>query len=76
MGHLTTTTVALCISIVTILLKLCKTFQLDDPLSAVDSHVGKHIFNQVIGHKGLLAGKTRLLVNICLSVLVSTFICT
>ena len=36
---------------------------LDDPLSAVDSHVGKHIFEQVIGSKGLLAGKTRVLVT-------------
>uniref|UniRef100_A0A1I8F7X9 ABC transporter domain-containing protein n=1 Tax=Macrostomum lignano TaxID=282301 RepID=A0A1I8F7X9_9PLAT len=33
---------------------------LDDPLSAVDSHVGKHIFDQVIGPNGVLAGKTRL----------------
>lgn len=38
-------------------------YLLDDPLSAVDSHVGKHIFEEVIGPKGLLAGKTRLLVT-------------
>uniref|UniRef100_A0A8D8XGU9 ABC-type glutathione-S-conjugate transporter n=2 Tax=Cacopsylla melanoneura TaxID=428564 RepID=A0A8D8XGU9_9HEMI len=36
---------------------------LDDPLSAVDSHVGKHIFDNVIGPKGLLKSKTRLLVT-------------
>uniref|UniRef100_A0AAG5CW74 ABC-type glutathione-S-conjugate transporter n=1 Tax=Anopheles atroparvus TaxID=41427 RepID=A0AAG5CW74_ANOAO len=37
---------------------------LDDPLSAVDSHVGKHIFEQVIGtNGGLLANKTRVLVT-------------
>lgn len=36
---------------------------LDDPLSAVDSHVGKHIFEQVIGPDGLLANKTRVLVT-------------
>lgn len=35
----------------------------DDPLSAVDSHVGKHIFEQVIGPKGILGGKTRVLVT-------------
>ncbi|GFO10855.1 multidrug resistance-associated protein 1-like [Plakobranchus ocellatus] len=38
-------------------------YLLDDPLSAVDAHVGKHIFNHVIGHQGLLAGKTRVLVT-------------
>ena len=32
-------------------------FYFDDPLSAVDSHVGKHIFDQVIGPQGLLKGK-------------------
>ncbi|KAL6072198.1 hypothetical protein STEG23_017179, partial [Scotinomys teguina] len=36
---------------------------LDDPLSAVDAHVGKHIFNKVVGPKGLLCGKTRILVT-------------
>lgn len=36
---------------------------LDDPLSAVDSHVGKHIFEEVIGPNGLLARKTRVLVT-------------
>jgi ABC-type bacteriocin/lantibiotic exporter with double-glycine peptidase domain len=38
-------------------------FLLDDPLSAVDSHVGKHIFDKVIGGNGLLASKTRVLVT-------------
>nr|AAF61707.1 canalicular multispecific organic anion transporter cMOAT [Mus musculus] len=36
---------------------------LDDPLSAVDTHVGKHIFNKVVGPNGLLSGKTRILVT-------------
>lgn len=35
----------------------------DDPLSAVDSHVGKHIFDKVIGPSGCLADKTRILVT-------------
>jgi ATP-binding cassette subfamily C (CFTR/MRP) protein 1 len=38
-------------------------FLLDDPLSAVDSHVGKHIFEKVIGSDGILSGKTRVLVT-------------
>lgn len=29
----------------------------DDPLSAVDAHVGKHIFENVIGPKGMLRNK-------------------
>ena len=32
-------------------------YLLDDPLSAVDSHVGKHIFDYVIGPNGLLKNK-------------------
>ncbi|XP_014823925.1 PREDICTED: canalicular multispecific organic anion transporter 1-like [Poecilia mexicana] len=36
---------------------------LDDPLSAVDSHVGKHLFDNVIGPKGILKNKTRVLVT-------------
>ncbi|XP_044734303.1 multidrug resistance-associated protein 1 isoform X4 [Chrysoperla carnea] len=35
----------------------------DDPLSAVDSHVGKHIFEKVIGPTGMLKHKTRVLVT-------------
>uniref|UniRef100_A0A914LQE5 Uncharacterized protein n=2 Tax=Meloidogyne incognita TaxID=6306 RepID=A0A914LQE5_MELIC len=43
---------------------------LDDPLSAVDSHVGKHIFDKLIGSKnGLLKTKTRVLVTHGLSFL-------
>ncbi|KAL8585023.1 hypothetical protein ACOMHN_043659 [Nucella lapillus] len=38
-------------------------YLLDDPLSAVDSHVGKHIFDNVIGPQGMMQGKTRILVT-------------
>ncbi|XP_068114091.1 ATP-binding cassette sub-family C member 2 [Hyperolius riggenbachi] len=36
---------------------------LDDPLSAVDAHVGKHIFEKVVGPNGILKNKTRVLVT-------------
>ncbi|XP_051926934.1 ATP-binding cassette sub-family C member 3-like isoform X3 [Hippocampus zosterae] len=38
-------------------------YLLDDPLSAVDSHVSKHIFDNLIGPEGALKGKTRILVT-------------
>lgn len=34
-------------------------YYLDDPLSAVDSHVGKHIFENVIGPTGILKKKVQ-----------------
>ncbi|PIO76790.1 putative multi drug resistance-associated protein [Teladorsagia circumcincta] len=47
-------------------------YLLDDPLSAVDAHVAKHIFTNVIGPKGLLANKTRILITHGLSFLKDT----
>ncbi|KAK6293389.1 hypothetical protein J4Q44_G00357150 [Coregonus suidteri] len=38
-------------------------YLLDDPLSAVDSHVGKHLFEEVVGPTGILKDKTRILVT-------------
>lgn len=38
-------------------------YLLDDPLSAVDVHVGKHIFEHVIGPNGMLKMKTRVFVT-------------
>ncbi|XP_061222661.1 multidrug resistance-associated protein 1-like isoform X2 [Neopsephotus bourkii] len=38
-------------------------YLLDDPLSAVDVHVGKHLFEKIIGPSGLLKNKTRILVT-------------
>ena len=36
-------------------------YLLDDPLAAVDAHVGAHIFKHVIGPEGMLKGKARIL---------------
>lgn len=44
-------------------------FLFDDPLSAVDAHVGRQIFDEIIGPKGMLSDRTRLLVTNKLSVL-------
>ena len=39
-------------------------YLLDDPLSAVDAHVGKHIFDHVISNNGILKDKVSVLQNI------------
>ena len=44
-------------------------YLLDDVLSAVDQHVGRHIIENVLGAKGLLAGKTRILATNAIPVL-------
>ncbi|XP_075908924.1 multidrug resistance-associated protein 1 isoform X2 [Petromyzon marinus] len=44
---------------------------LDDPLSAVDAHVGSSLFRRVVAHGGLLHGKTRVLVTHAVGVLPS-----
>lgn len=45
-------------------------YLLDDPLSAVDAHVGKHIFEQVISSKsGLLKHKTRIMATNSINIL-------
>ncbi|KAF9180847.1 hypothetical protein BGZ50_005879 [Haplosporangium sp. Z 11] len=38
-------------------------YLLDDPLSAVDAHVDQHLWQNLIGPKGLLKDKTRILVT-------------
>nr|XP_025034164.1 multidrug resistance-associated protein 1-like isoform X2 [Pelodiscus sinensis] len=47
-------------------------YLLDDPLSAVDVHVGKHLFEKLIGPSGLLKNKTRILVTHNLTLLPQT----
>ncbi|KAJ5360376.1 ABC transporter integral membrane type 1 [Penicillium concentricum] len=44
-------------------------YLLDDILSAVDQHVGRHIINRVLGKTGLLGGKTRILATNAITVL-------
>src|SRR5262249_33640741 len=41
----------------------------DDVLSAVDQHVGRHIINRVLGPKGMLCTKTRILSTNAITVL-------
>ncbi|KAL8640320.1 MAG: hypothetical protein Q9228_002750 [Teloschistes exilis] len=44
-------------------------YLLDDCLSAVDQHVGRHLIDQVLGCNGLLASKTRILATNSIPVL-------
>ena len=44
-------------------------YLLDDVLSAVDQHVGRHLINNVLGPRGLLASKTRILATNSIPVL-------
>lgn len=44
-------------------------YLLDDVLSAVDSHVGRHLIDNVLGSKGLLKSKTRILATNSIPVL-------
>lgn len=47
-------------------------YLLDDCLSAVDQHVGRHLIDNVFGSKGLLASKTRVLATNSIPVLVES----
>ena len=44
-------------------------YLLDDVLSAVDQHVGRHIINNVLGSTGLLKGKARILATNAINIL-------
>ena len=44
-------------------------YLLDDVLSAVDQHVGRHIIDNVLGANGLLASKTRILATNAITIL-------
>jgi ATP-binding cassette subfamily C (CFTR/MRP) protein 1 len=51
-------------------------YLLDDCLSAVDQHVGRHLIENVLGPNGLLGGKTRILATNSIPVLMEAdFIC-
>ena len=44
-------------------------YVLDDPLSAVDQHVGRHLIDNVLGPEGLLKRRTRVLATNAIAVL-------
>src|SRR5262249_23058679 len=44
-------------------------YLLDDPLCAVDQHVGRHLIDNVLGPEGLLKTKTRILATNAIAVL-------
>ena len=49
------------VSLARAVLQESEVYLLDDPLSAVDAHVGKHIFDNVIGPNGILKNKVKLI---------------
>lgn len=51
------------ISLARAMYKQASIYVLDDPLSAVDAHVGKHLFEEVIGHRGYAKDATRILIT-------------
>lgn len=51
------------ISLARAMYKKASIYMLDDPLSAVDAHVGKHLFDEVIGPNGFAQDATRILVT-------------
>ena len=51
-------------------------YLLDDVLSAVDQHVGRHIIDNVLGSNGLLSGKTRILATNAIPVLMEAHFVT
>ncbi|KAJ1726216.1 hypothetical protein LPJ61_005341, partial [Coemansia biformis] len=51
------------VSLVRAIYARADTYLLDDPLAAVDAHVSKHIFTQVLGPQGLLKTRARILVT-------------
>jgi len=51
-------------------------YLLDDVLSAVDQHVGRHLIDNLLGAKGLLAGKTRILATNSIPILLEANLIT
>ncbi|GMS94472.1 hypothetical protein PENTCL1PPCAC_16647, partial [Pristionchus entomophagus] len=51
------------VSLARALYQECDIYLLDDPLSAVDAHVGESIYEQVLSERGLLRNLTRRLVT-------------
>ena len=51
------------LSLLSAVLQDSAVYILDDPLSAVDAHVGKHIFDHVVGPNGMLRDRIRVFVT-------------
>jgi ABC-type nitrate/sulfonate/bicarbonate transport system ATPase subunit len=61
-----------CRSIARALYQEAELYLFDDPLSAVDARVGKHIFDHVIGPLGLLRDKVRPFIEVTTTDFVQT----